>query len=110
MADHSSWLRKHANKLLEEQKNTQRKREAIIDQYLLHCPHCGSNDVALTEETPQAMPGSIVSYAFVKCGQCGARGPARNDWNNREYRAQALSAWNKQISKHLRRDKNRSDE
>ena len=58
------------------------------------CPFCGNCDVSLRTETPSAMPGSIVTFAYVKCSNCGTQGPKFEDWGNKNYKNDAENNWN----------------
>ena len=56
---------------------------------------CGAAYSAqLQIETPSAMPGSIVSYAFVRCAVCEVQTKKVDDWDNRLWVHQAIASWN----------------
>ena len=72
-------------------------RKAIV-RSLQPCPFCNSDKVDLQENTPTAMAGSIVTYAFVLCHGCTARGPKVSDWGNKNFYANAAMLWNNRRS------------
>ncbi len=59
------------------------------------CPFCGHSKPKLTIDTPPAMAGSIITYAYVECEGCGARGPKTDDWGDTKFEEHAYGKWQK---------------
>ena len=62
---------------------------------LSNCHFCDSSDVEFHDEHDGGMAGSSVNEAWVECNNCKACGPKKDDWDNKQYKEQAITLWNK---------------
>ena len=57
------------------------------------CPFCENSKPKLIINTPVAMAGSIITFAYVMCEGCKARGPETDDWKDSEFKEHAYRKW-----------------
>lgn len=68
------------------------------------CPYCRFDSTALVIKSQEVEHYRKVSYAYVHCGNCQARGPVEHELENRIYQELAIMAWNDVRSVHQNKE------
>lgn len=66
------------------------------------CPYCGFKYPALVVKSQEIDHYRKVSYAYVDCGECHARGPIGHELDSEQYQQFALYSWNDLAFEHQR--------